>query len=77
MTRCPEPGQNSRPVTLISQAVASIDDCARQTEKLSTADPEPLGTVRATTVLFWQLIITAERDGSIKFTTVITRAILM
>jgi hypothetical protein len=33
-------------------------------------------TVRAITVLFWQLIITAERDGYIEFATVITRAIL-
>ena len=29
-------------------------------------------TVPATTVLFWQLIITAERDGYIEFATVIT-----
>jgi hypothetical protein len=35
-----------------------------------------LRSVRATTVLFWLLIITAERDGYIQFATVITRAIL-
>ena len=35
-----------------------------------------LSNVRVITVLFWQLVITAERDRDIEFATVITRAIL-